>query len=181
MPYKAGPIEPVVMPGETVGLWLSKTFNFYKVDYIDGIMRSDPLMFDFGAIAAGASTAGPIVMNLLEMPDYEFGQFRAEVLDDITAMLYEGRADQRHKTNQRVATYTRPGALYEPDGHIGEFFVQEDNWAYFQAFNQTGYNLTQARIAFWGFRYVLTALPGFDWMKGNVPATWTRIPCSSHL
>jgi hypothetical protein len=180
-PYKAGAIEPIVMPGETVGIWLSKTFDFFKVDYIDGIMRSDPLMFDFGAIAAGANTAGPIQLLLLEMPNNEFGQFRAEVLDDFTAVLYQGRSDQRHKTNQRVATYSRPGAMWEPDGHSGEFYVEANNWAYMQAFNQTGYALAQTRIAFWGFRYVLTPLTEYNWVKGQVPASWTRVPASAHL
>ena len=179
-PYKSGTIEPVVMPGETVGIWVNKVYYFAKVDYIDGIPRSDPLTIDLGAIAAAGNSAVTQLL-LLEMPDFEFGQFRAEVLDDFTGLLYQGRADQRHKTNQRVATYTRQSALAEPDGHTGEFFVHEDDWAYMQAFNQTGYNLTQSRVAFWGFRYVLSPLKEFDWSKGALPQSWTRIPATAHL
>ena len=35
--------------------------------------------------------------------------------------------------------------------------------------------------AFWGFRYVLTPLQGYDWKTGKTPNLWTRIPCSAHL
>jgi hypothetical protein len=179
-PYKSGPMEPVVMPGETVGIWVNKVFNFFKVDYIDGIMFSDPLTMDFGAVAAGANTQ-VTQLALLEMPDVEFGQFRAEVLDDCAALLYQSRSDQRHKTNVRVATYTLPGAMSDPDGAAGEFYVHEDNWAYMQIFNQTGYALTQTRVAFWGFRYVCTALPEYSWATKTLPPVWTRIPATAHL
>jgi hypothetical protein len=155
-PYKSGPMEPVVMPGETVGIWVNKVFNFFKVDYIDGIMFSDPLTMDFGAVAAGANTQ-VTQLALLEMPDVEFGQFRAEVLDDL------------------------PGAMSDPDGAAGEFYVHEDNWAYMQIFNQTGYALTQTRVAFWGFRYVCTALPEYSWATKTLPPVWTRIPATAHL
>jgi hypothetical protein len=180
-PYKAGPIEPVVMPGETVGVWVNKAYNFFKVDYIDGIPASDPVIVDFGAVGAGANT-NVIQVQALEMPTSEFGQFRAEVLDDCTAMLYQGRSDQRHKTNQRVSTYSLFGAQRDPDGHSGEFYVHEDNWAYLQVFNQTGYALAQTRVAFWGFRYVLTSLDKeFDYKAGRLPPSWTRIPATAHL
>ena len=177
-PYKAGAIEPIVMPGETVGVWVNKVYNFFKVLYIEGIPRSEPLEVDLGAVAAGGQSA-VTQLTLLEMPDVEFGQFRAQVLDDVSSILFQGRADQRHKLFTRVATYTRLNN--DPDGHEGEFYVHEDNWAFMQAQNQTGYALAQTRVAFWGFRYVLEKLEEFSWKKQTLPAAWTRVPATAHL
>jgi len=179
-PYKAGAIEPIVLPGETVGIWVRKQFTFFQVDYIEGTPRSDPLEFDFGALAAGAPTAVTQLL-LLEMPDNEFGQFRAAVIDDISVVLYQGRADQRHKLRSRVATYTKFTDLFDPDGHTGEFYVCGNNNAFAQATNQTDYAVVTARIAFWGFRYVLTELPQYSWTTKTVPTTWTRVPATAHL
>jgi hypothetical protein len=178
-PYKAGPIEPVVLPGETVGIWVNKWFTFYEVQYIEGIPRSDPLEFDFGALLA--QTVGAVTpLPLIEMPDDEFAQWRCAVIDDISMILYQGRADQRHKARNRVGTYTKFTDLFDPDGHTGEFFVFNDESAFGQPTNQTDYPITTARVVFWGFRYVLSQLTQFDWPK-KVPATWTRIPATAHL
>lgn len=181
-PYKAGPIEFIVMPGELVGIWVNKVYRFFKVLYIEGTPRSDPLEIDFGGLAAGVAS-GVTQLTFLEMPDGEFGQFRAEVLDDISALLYQGRADQRHKLENRVATYTRFTALHDPDGHEGEFYVHEDNYAFMDVTNQTGYALAQSRVAFWGFRYVLEELTDYSWTAKpqRLPEMWTRVPATAHL
>jgi hypothetical protein len=182
-PYKAGAIEPIVLPGEIVGIWVNKQYSFFSVDYIEGIPRSDPLEFDFGAIAAGATSA-VTQLALLEMPDAEFGQYRAAVIDDISVILYQGRADQRHKVRNRVATYTKFTDLFDPDGHGGEFYVFNDNNAFGQATNQTDYAVVTARIAFWGYRYVVTDLSSqYSWTAKpqRLPATWTRVPATAHL
>jgi hypothetical protein len=181
-PYKAGPIEPIVLPGEIVGIWVNKQFSFYSVDYVEGVPRSDPIEHDFGAIAAGGTTAVTQLL-LLEMPDNEFGQFRAAVLDDISMILYQGRADQRHKLRNRVATYTKFTDLFDPDGHEGEFYVFNDNNAFGQATNPTDYAVVTARVAFWGYRYVLTELPQYSWTAKpqTLPPIWTRVPATAHL
>lgn len=179
-PYKSGPIESICMPGENVGIWVNKVYEFYKVLYIEGIMRSNPTLIDLGALAAGAATA-VTQLTFLEMPDLEFAQYRAEVLDDVEVILYQGRADQRHKTNSRVATYNRSLRQQDPDGHTGEFYVFEDNFAFMQATNNTDYALAQARVVFWGFRYVCEVLEGFSWKRKQLPDVWTRVPGTAHL
>lgn len=181
-PYKAGPIEPIVMPGETVGVWVNKLFLFYKVDYTEPIKRSDPVEINLGALAAGAASA-ITQLALLQMPDLEFGQFRAEVLDDCAMVMYQGRADQRNKLFTRVANMNRFTAIHDPCGHESEFYVYEDQFAFLQATNQTGYALTQSRAVFWGFRYVLsdTDTKKFDWKAGRLPDQWTRVPATAHL
>jgi len=178
--YRAGPIEQVNMPGETVGLWINKVYEFYKVLFIEGIMRSDPVTLDLGALAAAAISA-VTQATLLQMPDLEFVQLRLEVLDDIEVIIYQGRADQRHKLQNVVATLSRFNREFDPCAHQTEMFEFEDNFIFLQATNQTGYALTQARVVFWGYRYVLEALPDFSWKRQKLPDVWTRIPATAHL
>jgi hypothetical protein len=182
-PYKSGPIEPIAKPGDMVGIWVNKTYNFYSVEYIDTIPMSDPVQTDMGALAAGATAAQPTQLTLLEMPDKEFGQFRCMVLDDISVVLSQGRADQRHKLNTRVSTYTRFGGMMDPCGHETEFYVYYNNWAFMTPTNQTDYALTQSRVNFWGFRYVLEEQTQYSWKSSPkaLPTAWTRVPAGAHL
>jgi hypothetical protein len=170
------------MPGEIAGVWVNKTYRFLQVEYIEGIMRSDPLMVDVaaGAGLAVAANSGILQLTILEMQTNGFGQYRAAVIDDFTALLYQGRADQRHTTHQTVARYDRFTALHEPDGHVGEFYVHEDDWAFVQATNPTDYALALCRMAFWGFRYVCEELNKYKW-PDTLPPQWTRIPATAHL
>jgi len=188
-PFKAGEIEPIVLPDQTVGVWVNKTYKFYKVLYIEGVPRSDPIEHDFGALVAGASSI-VTQLALLEMPDKEFGQFRAFVIDDIAASLWQGRSDGRYKLKNRVSRLTRWTDLDDTCGHTTEFYVHENNFAYMQVLNPGDYNLTQSRVAFYGFRYVLEDAvdavgKSYVWVPGRkehyVPSAWTRVPATAHL
>lgn len=190
-PYKAGPIEPIVVPGEIVGIWVNKVYLFYQVEFIEGLPESDPIQIDLGGIAAAAGgvpgQTAPAQLALLEMPDQEFGQFRMRVIDDIVARLYQGRADQRHKLNNAVADVSRFTNKKDPCGHTTEFYVyQNNNDAFLQGFNQTDYATTIARVNFYGFRYVLsdqiTQWNGKELKyPDNIPDHWTRVPATAHL
>ena len=179
-PYKVGPIEPVVSPGETVGIWVNKVWTFHKIQFIEGITRSDPISINLGAIPVGGVSA-ITQLTILQMPEEEFAQIRAEVLDDVSVILYQGRADQRHKMQNQVATFSRFNALSDPCAHLTEFYEYEDQFAFIQGVNQTAYALTRARVVFWGLRYVLEKLSEYDWKTGRLPDQWTRIPATAHL
>lgn len=177
-PYKAGPIEMVVLAGETVGLYVNNQLHFARVDYVEPIPRSNPLVLDFGALGAGASTA-KTQLALIEMPTNEFGQFRMAAIDDIEVSLWQGQSDGRLRTKSRMAAISRFTALHGEE-QTTEFYVFENQWAYGVALNPTGYALVQSRLAFWGYRYVTTKLEQYS--SDNVPPTpWTRIPCGAHL
>jgi len=178
-PFKAGEIEPIVLPDQIVGIWVNKVYKFYKVVYIEGTPRSDPLEMDFGALAAAATTT-VTQLTLLEMPDKEFGQFRGFVIDDVAATLWQGRSDGRYKLKNRIARLTRWTELKDPCGHTSEFYIHEDDFAFMQVLNPTAYALAQSRVAFFGFRYVLEDTE-YDWAKKRLPPAWTRVPATAHL
>ena len=180
--YKAGPIEQVVMPGETVGIWVNKVYEFYKVVYVEGILRSDPVTIDLGATTVAAPITALTQATLLQMPSEEFAQLRMEVLDDVQVAVYQGRADQRHKLFTVASVLNRSQPLFDPCAHITEMYEYEDNYIFLQATNLTSYPITQARVAFWGYRYVCDPLGDqYSWRKGVLPPNWTRIPATAHL
>lgn len=178
--YKAGPIEQIVMPGENVGLWINKVYEFYKVVFIETITRSDPVSVNLGALATGGQSA-ITQMTMLQMPDQEFAQVRSEVLDDVDIAVYQGRADQRHKLHNRAATLGRMTSLFDPCAHQTELFEFEDNFIFLQATNNTDYPLTVARVVFWGYRYVCEPLTEYSWSAKRLPEYWTRVPATAHL
>lgn len=188
-PFKAGPIETIVLPDEIVGLWVNKIYYFFKVVYIEPVPRSDPIQQNFGILAAAAPSAKTRV-TLLDMPDVEFGQFRGFVIDDVAVDLFLAQADQRYKLKNANARLDRFTDLRDPCGHTTEFYVYQDQSAYMIATNRTGYANTQSRAAFYGFRYVLEAAidargNAYKWSPGKPehrePPAWTRVPCSAHL
>lgn len=185
-PFKAGPIEPICLPGNIVGLWVSTKFDFRKVVFIEPIPISDPLINNLGALGAGA-TVGATQLLLLEMPIQEFGQFRSYVIDDVVATLWQPSATARKGTNIRTSRISRFTDLRDPCHHQTEFYVWERNWAFMSILNPTAYATLTSLVAFYGMRYVTEAIldannqPLYDWSKGKEPPTWTRVPCAAHL
>lgn len=173
-PYKAGPIEPVCRMGDNVGIFQDK-WIFAKVIYITPLSLSDPIMRDFGALAAGA-TSGNIQLTELDMHDLNFGQYRFQVADDITAELRQGAAAARFSNKNRIARVTAFTKLNDPCCHQTEFFVYENSSAYMQVTNETDYPLTQARVAFFGFKYICEAYIG-----PTPPAQYTRVPAAAFI
>ena len=177
-PFKAGEIEPVVLPGQIVGIWVTKTWRFAEVVFCEGIPQGDPIIINLGALAAGATSNITLLTNI-DMPDLEFAQYRSFILDDFQARFYQGRADQRYKLRNVNAAITRSTALRDPCGHTTEFYVYQDEHAYMQALNPTTFALAQTRIAFYGYRFVFELRPQYTQEKP--PPVWTRVPATAHL
>lgn len=182
-PFKAGPIEAVCLPGNIVGLWMTTHYRFRQVIYLEPITASDPLIVDLGALGAGANV-GNQQLNLLEMPDNEFGQFRSYVIDDVAVTLRQPSATTRKGTKNVTSRVTRFTALRDECGHTTEFFVWEDNFAFLDCLNPSAYAITTSLVAFYGFRFRLEEMkdangkPLFEW-PNKLPAVWTRIPASA--
>lgn len=182
-PFKAGPIEPICLDGNIVGLWMTTTFYFRRVIYHEPIVISDPLINNFGILAAGGNVGG-VQMNLLEMPKEEFGQFRCFVIDDVELTLRQPAATARKGTKNFTSRVTRFSDLRDECHHQTEFYVWENNFAFFDCLNPRGYGITQSQAAFYGFRYRVEEVkdannqPLYSW-PAKPPPTWTRVPASA--
>ena len=181
MLYRAGSMQQVCLPGDLVGIWDQKVWTFGKITLVEGLPYGDPFIFNLGAIAAGG-VVQPVQLPNLAMSDLEFGQFRMRVLDDVAVGLWMGTADRRWRTKNQVARVTLFSHLMDEDASRTEFFVNEDDYAYIGAWNETSYPLAVARVAFWGFRYRYEPAvqpSGQPYTIKNPPGTYTRIPAQA--
>ena len=160
-----GPITMIGLPDQRIGIWLSPTWRVYDIDKVEPICVSQAFTFDIvaisalGAIAAGATRNNVTLANLqLSDNPTEALQLRGFVLDDIMATIQMGAADTRFKTRSLVARIDRMTAQRDPCGHSTEFMVLGVNQPFVSVQNASNYAIAQARICFYGFRYILGKL-----------------------
>ena len=137
-----------------------EAYMLYQIAYIEPVPPSHPVVQDFGAILAGAFTAPTSTTAILDMTDGQLGQFRMKVLDDIVVTLMQPQAVSRFGTKNVNARINAFSARYHPDDHLSEFYVYEDDRPFLQVTNPGAVALVQARVAFYGFRYVLSGPEG---------------------
>ena len=156
---KPGPIEPVADIGENLLLVGRGAYYLYKVAYIEPLSLSCPLIVNLGAIASGAVVNNFNTQNILDMQDGSLAQLRAFVLDDIHVQVAQPQAVIRGVTRNITARWTAFSKIYDDCDHLSEFFIASMDRPYLTATNPTGANLAQARIAFYGYKYVLEGGP----------------------
>lgn len=156
---KPGPITPVVLPGQKIAIWAGANWRAFKCDYLEPLPRSNQLIFDMGAVAAGGASALVALTNLeLQTDPPEMAQLRFYPLDDITVDLRRGQSDQRFKTFRMVAQADVFTQQIDPCLHTTEIVVLKEDEPTIRAANRTGYALAQSRVAFFGFRFILKSL-----------------------
>jgi len=159
-PFRAGPVEPVVEVGHNLLLANARNYKLYHVAYIEPIPRSHPLVVNIGAILAGATAPDFNPAAVLDFNYGQLGQLRAAVIDDIHVTMLQPAGQARFGNMNVFATINAFSALYDPCAHETEQFIFEQDRMFLRAVNPTGYALVQARIAFWGYRYVLAGDKG---------------------
>jgi len=170
-PFKAGLIEPVVEPGHNVLLaaGADQGYFLYKVGYVEELGLSHPFVVNIGAIGAGVTAAVFNTTAILDMEFGQLGQFRAAVLDDIHVTVLQPQATARFGAMNVNATLNAFALGRDPCGHQSEFYIFEQRRVFLRAVNPTIVPLVQARIAFWGFKYVLIGADGATGAGGQLP------------
>lgn len=156
---KPGPITPVALPGHNVAIWTGVVWVAYKVVFMEPFPRSNPLVFDSGAVGAGL-TANALQLILLEMSDSpsEMAQLRFFPLDDIRVRLTRGQSGTRFKSQSITTLVDKFTKMDDPCGHTTEFVVLTTDEPFIQVANPTGYALAISRVAFFGFRFIMDDL-----------------------
>jgi len=154
--YGAGPIEPVARIKDWVEVWSQGAWTRYQVEYIEPLPRSQQLVQDFGAVAANGSVVTTLVNNL-RLDDNHLLQVRFAPLDDVECALWLQSGQARYYikfVQDRVSLYT---GILDPYWATTQFFILgKDRDPYIQVFRRGDYAATVSRVAFWGFRYILT-------------------------
>lgn len=154
---RPGPIAPLALVDEWLGIWLMTQWQCYKVTHYEPIPRSRQFIYNFGAVVAGnwsgnISTAA--ILQQRNMPP-EAMQLRFYPLDDVEILFYMGNADTRFMTARQTARADIFTMQVDPFLHSTEVVVLTNSNPYINIFNPLGYNLAQSRVQFFGYRYAL--------------------------
>jgi hypothetical protein len=146
------------MIGENLNILSQGQWGFWRVAFLESMPPCRQLTFDFGAVAANASIA-KAVPTILRLDDRHLIQIRFAPLDDCEVVLWEtaGQAKFAIKTVQARVSLTTRGI--DPYYATTEFYVLgKERDPNVEIFNRTAYAMTQTRVKFWGYRYLLEPL-----------------------
>lgn len=168
--YDNGPISPIAKIKENLSIYSAEKWEHYRIEYIEGMPRSSPLVVDLVAIAllttlpAGGTIAKQLV-PVLQLNKNEFLHLRWEPLDDVEGLLWLPPGIGRYQTASVVARVSRFSAARDPYLATTTFCIlgsatrRDMNLEARNPSPAGGYARPQARFAFQGFRYILEKLP----------------------
>jgi len=157
---KIGPIEHIAEVGENVLLVEHSKYSLYQIAYIEPIPPSHPLVANAGAILAGGIVPNFNTTAILDLNYGQLGQFRAHVLDDIHVTVLQAQSLTRFSLMNVSATINAFTRLEDPYDILTELAIWEQRRVFLRVVNPTGYNLAQARMAFYGYKYALAGPEG---------------------
>lgn len=161
--FKPGPIEPAIRKlGDNILVYHDFSYNLYRVRYAEGLPRGNTLVFNAGALAAGASALAQSLTAVLDMPEGEILHFRFQVLDDVRITLNQPLRTGVGTLANVVGNFTAFSALYDPCSHLTERGIYWDRRIYVDVVNPTDYAINQSRLAFWGYRYSVDFIEKHD-------------------
>ena len=155
---RPGPITPLAGVNESLLVHRQNMWFLYRVTGVEAVHPSPALIVDTGAVNAAATTRDQSLQTPLELGEFELGQFRMRVLDDVRLTLYQPRQAGRFTVKRAQATVTLASRIADPCGHLSELYVYKDEYPYMDVNNPTDSNLLITRATFWGFRYKVQEL-----------------------
>ncbi len=180
--YDNGPISPIAKIHENIGVLTEGTYQYFNIDYIEGLPRSRPMMIDMVALngAANIGAYTPLAAQVVRAiqpggqdKKKEFLHLRWEPIDDVEGNLFETANQGRLTAQGAQAAVTRFSRDEDPWLAATTFFVIGINKdATIAAFNPNAVALPRARFVFWGFRYVI--IPAL-----SKPPVATMLPAQS--
>lgn len=173
--YNPGPIEAVVDAGQNVLLVSTGSYQLYKVLYVEPLPEGESLTVDLllpatgrATLAGGAIGAQVSLTSQIDMNDGEVAQIRFHVLDDFMLQLFQLAGVRRNVLRNSNAVFTAYSRFIDPYDAASEHFVLAQNRSYMTPVNIHAATLNQARVALYGFRYVLEG--GTSTVAGNTQA-----------
>lgn len=173
--YDNGPISPIARINDNLSIWSAGAWNHSKIDYIEPLPRSTPMVAEMVALTGNVTIAanGQLAQNvvaILQLADHEFAHLRWEPLDDVEGILWEQSSQGRFVTRSvhaRVSAFTH---LRDPYLATSTFYVMGRNRDMnLQVQNPRAVAQPIARFIFWGYRYLLVAL-------ATTPSNTTWVP-----
>ena len=162
--YSPGPIKPVVKVKENIAVYTQNAWDFFSVDFIEGMPLSAPSIIDLVTVAgvAGMAANGTLAKRIvpaLQLNEGEMLHLRWFPLDNVVGTLWERSAQARFNSRGILARCEPMTRTFDPYLATTTFWVLGQNRDInLQADNPMGYAIPAARFGFFGYRYTLTSL-----------------------
>ena len=176
--YDNGPISPVAKIKENLSIWTSGQWTHYRIDYIEGLPRSSPMMVEMVTASAATTiaangTIGQLLVNALQLTAKEFMHLRWEPIDDMEGVLWEQSSQGRFSARSVHARVNLLTHVRDPYLATTTFFIMgKDKDMNLEVRNPAGVAMPLARFIFFGYRYILTELT--DIVSKQIEAGQTR-------
>jgi len=169
--YNSGPIVPVCKIKENLAVWTTNLWNYFKVDFIEGLPRSSQTVVEMITASgrttlAANGTVPKIQLAPLLLNEGEFLHLRFEPLDDIECILWEQGSQGRFATraiHDRVTLYS-----WQRDPYLAAttfFILGRDRLMNLEIRNPNPVAVFVARVVFWGYRYLVNEINMLDKAK----------------
>lgn len=164
-------VKPVALVGKHVCIQYASTEHFRRVISWEPIPHFQFL--NIGAIAAATTSARTAATNL-QANDNEFLQIRWYCLDTAQVRCFVPNATAKNNLKNLQVAVDPTAPLRDPDLHLNEIYIWEDNNPAFEAINYTAVQLAACRLIGFGFRFVTDALPAskIEAIKNGAPCTY---------
>lgn len=164
--YSSGPMAPICQIEEHLAMWTEQRWAGFKVDWIEPIPRSSAFIANLiqppaVILAAGGAVAGRLV-PIIQASANELCHLRWFVIDDIEAQLWELANMARFAPRGGQSGVNLFTEAYDPWLATTTFWVlggPGDKDARVGCVNISGAAIPQARVGFFGYRYLLTPEP----------------------
>ncbi len=162
--YSSGPMAPVCQIKEHLAIWTEQRWVGFQAENIEPVPRSSVNIVDLveitamGTLAPNQQTAGR-VLEILKVNANELVHYRWFVLDDVEGQLWQLAHMARFAPRGGQAGVNLFTPAHDPWLATTTFWVlggPGDKDARIGCTNISGATLPQARLGFWGFRYILT-------------------------
>jgi len=176
--YDNGPLSLVARIRDTVSILTAKKWEHHQVIYAEPWPRSSPLRLDMVAFAtltslgASPTTITKRLLNILQVTDGEMLCIRFEPLDDVEVVVYEQAGTGKFNARNAHARIDMGTCVRDPYLASSTLFVMGDQRdVQLEIRNPHPVALPQARLQFWGYRYLLEPItPDLSAISGPTPA-----------
>ena len=159
--YDNGPISPVCQIKENLMVYTANKWQAFSVMFIEPVPMSRPLVVNFCTAAAptiaGLATTAKRVLTVIQMQQMELFHVRWFPIDDVKGYIWELAQAARFDVRGGQASVTMFSRLFDPYLATTTFFVMggQNTDPQIACFNPSANLIYSARIAFFGFRYLL--------------------------
>lgn len=156
MPAFQKDFEPIVKPGENIAVYGAGgegKVKYFKVKAIEPLPLFEK---DFGAINANSTLLNQEVKDLY-VPNGQLAQYRIKLVDAVELTMKQPKSKTKFSTKTGTFKITKDIAGTD-FVNLTEFFVYEDQTVLFDVTNPSSSALTNSKVQFAGFKYMLEEL-----------------------